>query len=92
MKCRQFEDESDDITDGPNDQMMSQQHQVVETTPGHSQKLFTASETLNLTEKVESSHQRHNRQHNTLGSLLGVPLKLSNGIAGINNNQTYIHR
>ena len=31
--------------------MMSQQQQVVETTPGHSQKLFTVSETLNLTEK-----------------------------------------
>ena len=32
-------------------QMMSQQQQVVETTLGHSQKLFTASETVNLTEK-----------------------------------------
>ena len=31
--------------------MMSQQQQVVETTPGHFQKLFTASETVNLTEK-----------------------------------------
>ena len=31
--------------------MMSQQQQVVETTPGHSQKLFTAFETDNLTEK-----------------------------------------
>ena len=48
-------------------------------------------------EKCESSHQRHNRQHNdrkvtSLGSLLGVPVKLSNGIADKNNNQTYIHK
>ena len=39
-----------------------------------------------LTEKIESSHQRHNRQHDdgnftSLGSLLGVPVKLSNSIA-----------
>ena len=33
-------------------QMMPQQQQVVETTPGHSQKHFTASETVNLTEKI----------------------------------------
>ena len=33
-------------------QMMSQQQQVVESTPGHSQKLFTASETVNLTKKI----------------------------------------
>ena len=32
-------------------QLMSQGNQVVETTPEHSQKLFTASETVNLTEK-----------------------------------------
>ena len=32
-------------------QLMSHGNQVVETTPGHSQKLFTASETVNLTEK-----------------------------------------
>ena len=32
-------------------QMMSQQQQVVEPTPGHSQKLFKAPETVNLTEK-----------------------------------------
>ena len=32
-------------------QMMSQQQQVVETNPGHSEKLFKASETVNLTEK-----------------------------------------
>ena len=31
--------------------MMSQQQQVVETTPGHSQNCFMASETVNLAEK-----------------------------------------
>ena len=56
-------------------QLMSQGTQVVETTPGHSQKRF----------KNENSHQRHNRQHNdgkvtSLGSLLGVSVELSNGI------------
>ena len=75
-------------------QFMSQQQQVVETIPGHSQKLLTAPETVNLTEKSGSSHQRHNRQHNdrkvtSLGSLLDMPVKLSNGIADKNNNQTY---
>ena len=39
-----------------------------------------------LTEKSGSSHQKHNSQHNdvevtSLGSLLGMPVKLSNGIA-----------
>ena len=68
------------------DQMMSQQQQVEETTPGHSQELFKTPETVNLTEKSGSSCQRNNRQHNdgkvpSLGSLLGVPVKLSNGIA-----------
>ena len=62
-------------------QMMSQQQQVVETTPVHFQKVVTASETVNLTEKIESSLQMHNSQHNdakvtSLGSLLGVPVKL----------------
>ena len=33
-------------------QMMSKQQHVVETTPEHSQKLFTASETVNLAEKM----------------------------------------
>ena len=47
--------------------------------------------------KAESSHERHNRQPNdgkvtSLGSLLGVPVKLSNGIADKNNNQTYEHK
>ena len=62
-------------------QMMSQGNQVVETTPGQSQKLFKTPETVNLTEKNESSHQRHYRQHNdgkvtSLGSLLGLPVEL----------------
>ena len=56
-----------------------------------------AQESSLLTEKVASSHQRHNREQNdgkftSLGSLLAVPVKLSNGIAERNNNQTYIHR
>ena len=73
--------------------MMSQGNQVVETTPGHSQKLLKTPETVNLTETNESSHQRHNRQHNdgkvtSLGSLLGLPVEFSNGIAvQINTNQ-----
>ena len=48
-----------------------------------------------LTGKIESSHQRHNRQHNdanftSLGSLLGVTVKLSNGIAG-EKQQSNLH-
>ena len=78
-------------------QMMSQQHQVVKTTTRHSQKLHTASETVNQTDKSGSSHKGKNRQHNdgnvtSLGSLLGTPVKLSNGIADKNNNQAYINR
>ena len=80
-------------------QMMSQQQQqVVETTPGHSQKLFTASETVNLTEKNMKAHTKGTtgntmmQKFTSLGSLFGMPVKLSNGIAGENNNQTYIHR
>ena len=78
-------------------QLMSQQQQVVETTPGHSQKLFAASKTVNLTEKSESSHPRHKRKHNdgkvtSLGSLLGMLANFSNGIVDKNNNQAYIHR
>ena len=47
---------------------------------------FKTPETLGVTEKNESSHQRHNRQHNdgkvtSLGSLLGLPVELANGIA-----------
>ena len=74
-------------------QMMSQGNQVVETAPWQSQKLFETPETVNLTEKNESSHQRHNRQHNdakvtSLGSLLGLRAELSNGIAVQTNHKT----
>ena len=37
--------------------MMLQQQQVVETTPGHSQKLVTATVTFNLTEKKPKAQQ-----------------------------------
>ena len=66
-----------------------------------SQKDSKTPETVNLTEKNESSHERHKRQHNdgkvtSLGSLLGLPVELSNGIAfqtkHKTNNQTYIHK
>ena len=68
-------------------QMMSQQQQVVETTPGHSQKLLKTSETVNLTEKIKGSQQGHKMQHNDgkdsfLGSLLVLPVELWKGIAG----------
>ena len=48
-------------------------------------------------EKSGNSCQRHNIQHNdgkvtSPGSLLGIPVNLSNGIADKNNNLTYIHR
>ena len=48
---------------------------------------FQTLETDNLAEKIESFHQGHNRQHNEginsfLGSLIGLPVELSNGIAG----------
>ena len=74
---------------------MSQGNQMVEATPGQSLKLFKTPETVNLTEKTESSHQRHNRQHNdgkvtSLGSLLGVPVGLSSGIAVQTNTKTTI--
>ena len=74
-------------------QLMSQGTQVIKTSPGHAQKHFTASETVNLIVKNGSSHQRHNRQHND-GKVtsLGMPGKLSNGIADKNNNLTYIQR
>ena len=39
-------------------QLMSQENQVGETTPGHSQKLFPASETVNLTEKKVKAHMK----------------------------------
>ena len=78
-------------------QLMSQGNQVVETAPRHLQELFETPETVNVQRKGESSHQKHNRQHNggkvtSFGALLGVPVKLSNAIADKNNNQTYIHK
>ena len=50
---------------------------------------------LGLTEKNERSHQRHNRQHNdgkvtSLGSSLGLPVELSNGIAVQTKHETTI--
>ena len=76
-------------------QLMSQGNQVVDTSPGQSQKLFKTNETVYLAEKNECSHQRHNRQHNdgkvtSLGSLLGVPVDLSNGIAVKTKHKTTI--
>ena len=49
-----------------------------------------------ITEKYSSSHQKYTRQHNdrkvtSLGSLLGMPVELSNRITNKHNNQTYIH-
>ena len=59
-------------------------------------EIFTTT-SFEQTEKIESSHQEHSRQHNdakvtSLGSLLCVPVRLSKGIDEQNNNQTYIHR
>ena len=45
-------------------QMMSQQQQVVETTPGQSQKLFKTSETVNLTEKNPKWHNKVTKSPN----------------------------
>ena len=78
-------------------QLMSQGNQVVETNPGHSQKHFTVSETVNLTEQNVKGHTKgttgntNDGNITSLGSLLGVPVKLSNGMADKNNNQTYTH-
>ena len=76
-------------------QMMSQWNQLVETTPAQSWKLFKTPETVNLTEKNEYSHQRHIRQHNdtnntSVGSLLGLPVQVSNGIAVQEKHNTTI--
>ena len=57
MSGTQMDGAEDDSNDEPHNmtsqmhKMISQHQQVVETTPGHSEKLFTASETVNLTEK-----------------------------------------
>ena len=75
--------------------MMSQQQEVVETIPVESQTLLRLRRMVNLIEKNESSHQRHNAQHNDakvtyLGSLLGLPVELSNGIAVQTKHKTTI--
>ena len=46
-------DESDKKMMSQTHQMMRQGNQVVETTPGQSQKLLKTSETANLTEKIQ---------------------------------------
>ena len=48
-----------------------------------------------LTEKMRANTQRHNRQHNdakvtSLGSLLGLPVELSNGITVQTKHKTTI--
>ena len=67
-------------------QMMSQQEQVVETTPGQSQKLFKTSETVNLTEKIQRLSTRSQdatmmEKDSFLGSLLVLPVEVWKGIA-----------
>ena len=62
-------------------QIMSQQQQVVETTPWQTQKLLKTSGTVNLIEKINGSQQGHKMQHNDgnnsfLGSLLVLPVEL----------------
>ena len=42
----------------------------METTPGQSQKLFKTSETVNLTEKIQSTQQGHKESHNVGTRLL----------------------
>ena len=54
-------------------QMMSQQQQVVKTTPGQPKKLLKTSETVNLTEKIKGSQQGHRMQHNDGKTLFWVP-------------------
>ena len=60
---------------------MSQQQQLVETTPWQSQNLWKTSETLNLTEKIKGSQQGQKMQHNDgkdsfQGSLLVLTVEL----------------
>ena len=66
---------------------------MAETTPGRSQKLFKTPETFNLTENNVKAHMKgkHNDGKVTsLGSLLGLPVKLPNGIAVQTNTKTTI--
>ena len=59
---------------------------------------FTASETVNLIEKRLKACTKGTtgnimmQKFTSLVSLVGVPVKLSNGIVDENNNQTDIHR
>ena len=62
-------------------QLMSEQQQVVETTPGQSQKLFKTPETVNLTEKSNALNKVTKcntmmEQDSLLGSLLVLPVEL----------------
>ena len=52
----------------------------------HKSEYVVGTKVVVLTEKNKSSHQRQNRQHNdgkvtSWGSLLGLPVEFSNGIA-----------
>ena len=53
------------------DQLMSQWNQMVETTPGHSQKPFKTPETVNLTKKSHTKGTTGNTMMEK--SLLWVP-------------------
>ena len=58
---------------------------MVETTPGQSQRLFKTSETVNLTEKIQSGSTRSQShtmlaKESFLGSLLVLPVELWNGL------------
>ena len=62
-------------------QMMSQWQQVVETTPGQSQKLFKTPETVNLTEKIQGTQQGHKMSHNVGTRLLsGFLVSFASGV------------
>ena len=55
-------------------QMMSQQQQVMETTPGHLISFLTASETVNLAEKNSEAHTKGATGNTMMGkSLLWAP-------------------
>ena len=54
---------------------------MVETTPGQSQKLFKTSETVNLTEKIQSTQQGHKKSHNVGTRLLsGFLVSFASGV------------
>ena len=85
---RQSADDSMDESHKMTSQMPQIMSHCCAKTPGHSQKLFTASETVNLTDIMLKTHIKGTtgdtmmQKFTSLGSLLGVPVKLSNGIAG----------